>query len=124
MPQSRVDKLHESLHNTLYNPDDISVLALPAVLGGTRILRSGGHFQSFQMASEPMTIGVKDRAVTLRWDYKNDLMALIPGLPSMQIDDLLVVRLSDVDLMFVRQGMQVAMAAVIHQPGLEDVGLE
>lgn len=124
MSLSRVDRLHEALHNILHNPDQISALAFPALPGGARLLRAGGHFQSFQMEGDPLTIGIKDRAVTLRWDYKNDLSVVIAGLPSLILTDLLVVPLSDMDLMFVRQGKQVALASMVHQPSSEDTDIE
>ncbi|WP_291424866.1 hypothetical protein [Deinococcus sp.] len=120
LPQARAEALNDALMRVLDLPEAVMspapVRDLPGLSAGSRLLRPNGQFQSFELGDEPLTLGVRGRTITLRWDYKRDLILLIPGLPNALLEDLLVVPLGDLDLLLIRHGSLVALAAAPYPP--------
>ncbi|GGK86895.1 hypothetical protein [Deinococcus radiotolerans] len=100
------DRLHAALHIALHDPE-----VLPAGQAVTRLeLSSGGGFASVVLTDEPLAIQVEGRGVTVRWDYKGELVVMMPGLAPMVLHDLLVARLPGGNLLLVRHGSWLSAA--------------
>lgn len=100
------DRLHAALHVALHDPE-----TLPSGKAVSRLeLASGGSFVSAVLSDEPLTIQVEGRGVTVRWDYKGELVVMMPGHAPMVLHDLLVVRLPGGNLLLVRHGSWLSAA--------------
>ncbi|UBV43603.1 hypothetical protein LAJ19_05150 [Deinococcus taeanensis] len=114
------DRLHAALHVALHDPE-----TLPAPVVAERVsLVPGAPFASVQLADEPLTLLIEGRAATVRPDYKGELVIMLPGLAPLILHDLLVVRLSDVNVLLVRHGQWLG-AALTHDvpvPGSDAAG--
>lgn len=77
-------------------------------------LRSDGEFEAVQLSDEPLNMQFQGRTLTLNWDYKRDLVVLLPGAAgaSTVLEGVLVVPLHDVSVLLVRQGNWVAATTV------------
>ncbi|GGM35249.1 hypothetical protein GCM10008956_09570 [Deinococcus arenae] len=94
------DRLHAALHIALHDPE-----TLPPGKPGTQLeLTETGGFSSVVLQDEPLFIQVGARGVTVRWDYKGELVVMMPGLAPMVLHDLLVARLPVGNLLLVRHG--------------------
>ncbi|PTA69251.1 hypothetical protein [Deinococcus arcticus] len=100
------ERLHGALHAALHRPEP-----LPDPRSGERFELSPGAFLSVQLGDDPLTLEAGGRAVTLRQDYKGELVAVLPGLAPMILHDLLVVRVPELHLLLVRHGSWLAAAA-------------
>ncbi|WP_202408796.1 hypothetical protein [Deinococcus xianganensis] len=111
------DRLHAALHIALHDPE-----TLPEGVPVTQVdLAPGGHFTSVVLSDEPLTLQVEGRGVTIRWDYKGELVVMMPGLAPMVLHDLLVARLPGGNLLLVRHGswLGAALAPDVPVPTLE-----
>ncbi|GAA5502739.1 hypothetical protein Dxin01_02483 [Deinococcus xinjiangensis] len=117
---SRAEKLHEALHNAAHSPETIAASWPLSHAASPKIVSASGTFQSFALGSDPLNIGIKGRLITVRRDYKNDLVVLLAGMPSMVLKDFSVVRLSDLSILLVHRGDWLAVAGVPHAEAEED----
>ncbi|WP_291431991.1 hypothetical protein [Deinococcus sp.] len=101
-------RLHEALHVALRSPETLS----DPRAGKNLDLPDTGEFLSVLMGDDPLTLQAGTRSVTLRLDYKSELAVIIPGHAPMILQDLLVVRVPDLNLILVRHGQWLAAAAV------------
>ncbi|GGR82126.1 hypothetical protein [Deinococcus sedimenti] len=111
------DRLHAALHVALHDPE-----SLPEGRAVTQLtLTSGGGFVSAVLTDEPLSIQVEGRGVTIRWDYKGELVVMMPGLAPMVLHDLLVARLPGGNLLLVRHGswLSAALTADVPVPAAE-----
>ncbi|MFC6659787.1 hypothetical protein [Deinococcus multiflagellatus] len=99
------ERLHAALHAALHRPEP-----LPDPRSGERFELSPGPFLSVHLGDDPVTLDAGARAVTLRQDYKGELVVVLPGLAPMILHDLLVVRVPDLHLLLVRHGAWLAAA--------------
>ncbi|OOV13425.1 hypothetical protein [Deinococcus sp. LM3] len=110
-------RLHEALHVALRSPE-----TLPEPQAGeTFELPDTGGFLSVQLGDAPLTLQAGTRSVTLRMDYKSELAVVIPGHAPMILQDLLVVRVPDLNVILVRHGTWLAAAAG-HDEALDVIG--
>ena len=68
-----------------------------------------------EFSGEPLTVEVVGRAITLRLDYKADLVVVLPGAPVTVLRELLVLELAAGGLLLVRQGNRILVG---YQPHL------
>ncbi|MHA0035603.1 hypothetical protein ACXXDK_12145 [Deinococcus sp. PESE-38] len=54
-----------------------------------------------------------DRLLTLRPDYRAELVAVLPGQAAVTVGDLLVLPLHDLSVVIAREGSQVALCALL-----------
>lgn len=100
-------RLHEALHVALRSPETLS----DPRAGDSFDLPDTGGFLSVLMGDDPLTLQAGTRSVTLRLDYKSELAVVIPGHAPMILQDLLVVRVPDLNVILVRHGQWLAAAA-------------
>ncbi len=106
------DRLHAALHIALHDPE-----TLPAGQALTTLdLTAGGQFTSVILQDEPLSLQVGGRGVTIRWDYKGELVVMMPGLAPMVLHDLLVARLPVGNLLLVRHGSWLGAALAADLP--------
>lgn len=100
------EELHTALHNAIHHPEP-----LPHPQPATRVpLSEDGTFASFLMGKEPVLLPIGSRTLTLRPDYKGEILAAFPGHPSVNLAELLVMPIPGADIMLVRQDSWVAAA--------------
>lgn len=75
---------------------------------------AGGEYTGVLVGPEPVTLAfggrLEGRVLTLRTDYRGELMAAMPGLPAAALRDLLVLRVPGGSVLLVREGAHVAAA--------------
>ncbi|MVN87407.1 hypothetical protein GO986_11575 [Deinococcus sp. HMF7620] len=105
------ERLHGALHAALHRPEP-----LPEPRQGERFTLTDEGFLSVQLTDDPLTLEAGPRGVTLRYDYKGELVAVLPGLAPMILHDLLVVRVPDLHLLLVRHGTWLAATVGRDEP--------
>lgn len=103
--------LHQLLHAATFETERLSLpnydsLAYMPHIGATN------KFHSLILTQQPMNIPLpSNRAMTIRTNFMGDWVALIPGRPLYMLQDLLVITLGSVNLIIVRHGDWIAIAA-------------
>lgn len=81
---------------------------------GPPVLPATGHFIVFPLGPEPLEVRLPgDRLLTLRPDYRAELVAVLPGQAAVTVGDLLVLPLHDLSVVIAREGSQVALCALL-----------
>lgn len=103
----RARRLHERLHAAAFTPE-----ALPEPRLLTRVEVPGDEgFVSITLGDDPLTLRALGRALTLRLDHQGDLVAVLPGHSPAVLGDLLVLGVTDGQILLVRQGTWLAVCA-------------
>lgn len=103
--------LHQLLHAATFKTERLSPpnpdsMAYMPHLGATN------KFYSLSLAQQPINIPLpNNRAMTIRTNFMGDWVALIPGRPPYLLQDLLVITLGNANLIMVRHGDWMAIAA-------------
>ncbi|MDP9762954.1 hypothetical protein [Deinococcus enclensis] len=74
---------------------------------------SDGNFASALIGEEPVSFRLEGRAMTLRKDYRGQLMAVLPGYPAQELHDVLVLRMPTMSVLVLKQGAQVSVGTVV-----------
>ena len=74
---------------------------------------SDGSFASALIGEEPVSFRLEGRAMTLRKDYRGQLMAVLPGYPAQELHDVLVLRMPTMSVLVLKQGAQVSVGTVV-----------
>lgn len=78
------------------------------------VLPATGHFIVFPLGPDPLEVRLPgDRLLTLRPDYRAELVAVLPGQAAVTVGDLLVLPLHDLSVVIAREGSQVALCALL-----------
>ncbi|GBF04227.1 hypothetical protein DAERI_010399 [Deinococcus aerius] len=114
----RARRLHERLHAAAFIPEE-----LPEPQPLTRVEVPGdGSFVSLALGDDPLTLRVLGRSLTLRLDHRGDLVAAWPGQARAVLGDLLVLRRPEGQILLVRQGTWLGVAAGPADQGKEAPG--
>lgn len=107
LPAPRAHRLAKALHAATGEPEP-----LPTAQRLTQLsVPADGHFVSVRLSGEPLTLRVLGRTLTLRLDHQGHLTAVLPGFPAARLHDLLVWRLTGSQVLLVREGDVLAVAA-------------
>ncbi|WP_019584905.1 hypothetical protein [Deinococcus apachensis] len=114
----RARRLHERLHAAAFIPED-----LPEPQSLTRVEVPGdGRFVSVDLGDEPLALRALGRTLTLRLDHRGNLLAVQSGHPPAVLGDLLVLRRPEGQILLVRQGTWLGVAAGPTEQGKEAPG--
>ncbi len=98
----------QALINLLTSPPDR--LALPVLSDySTPAVSDGTQHAVLLFRGEPLTVRVMNQPLTLRNDYKGELSAIVPGVTTAQVGDLLALPLTSGAVVVVRQGERIAV---------------
>lgn len=106
--------LHERLWTRLYGAAVGGEAVGTPTQAGRAAVAASGEYTSVLVGPEPVTVTfggrLEGRGLTLRTDYRGELMAAMPGLPAAALRDLLVLRVPGGSVLMVREGAHVAVA--------------
>lgn len=112
MEPERAQSLHEALHNAAFNMESISEPDKTFGYQDQMSVNLNGVFHSFHLERLPLNIDLQEgRLMTIQKDYRDEMVALLPGHPAVLLDKMAAVHVGTLSVILVRHGQWLAVAA-------------
>lgn len=103
--------LHQAVHQATFVPETLSAPQAPAT--PSTFLNANGLFGTFRTDAGVLELRLPgDRILTLLRDYRDELVALLPGQVSASVSDVQVLRLHDLTVVLAQHGPLLAVGVL------------